>query len=164
MAALLCKPMAPTMAHSQSAGRPAGGVCVGRQKLRQQQVLNSSPLEMQFQGGNGAMSSKSCSSKGAMVPCQVSDVCLQLGSLAQAGLAQIGPALLHHAANMAAPALCYFCKPPPVLRLLRLPCRLSTQHGSLCICRIMMVESGWSRTWGEILRCQSACSVRCTDL
>eukprot|EP00891_Asterochloris_glomerata_P004462 jgi/Astpho2/4462/Aster-00071 len=48
--------MAQTMAQSQSAGRPAGGVCVGRQKLRQQQVLNSSPLEMQFQGGNGAMS------------------------------------------------------------------------------------------------------------
>ena len=46
------------MAVSQSAGWPAGGVCVGRQKLRQQQVLNSSPLEMQFQGGNSAMSSE----------------------------------------------------------------------------------------------------------
>lgn len=28
----------------------SGGVSVGRQKLRQQQVLNSSPLEMQIQG------------------------------------------------------------------------------------------------------------------
>ena len=29
----------------------AGGVSVGRQRLRQQQVLNSTPLEMQFRGG-----------------------------------------------------------------------------------------------------------------
>ena len=34
----------------------SGGVSVGRQKLRQQQVLNSSPLEMQIQGPSSVSS------------------------------------------------------------------------------------------------------------
>lgn len=41
----------------------AGGVSVGRQKLRQQQVLNSSPLEMQFRGG-GTVPSRAAAAAG----------------------------------------------------------------------------------------------------
>ena len=41
----------------------AGGVSIGRQKLRQQQVLNSSPLEMQFAGG-GTVPSRAAAAAG----------------------------------------------------------------------------------------------------
>lgn len=40
-----------------------GGVSVGRQKLRQQKVLNSSPLEMQFSGG-GTVPSRAAAAAG----------------------------------------------------------------------------------------------------
>ncbi|KAL3155983.1 Delta-1-pyrroline-5-carboxylate synthase [Trebouxia sp. C0010 RCD-2024] len=41
----------------------SGGVSVGRQKLRQQKVLNSSPLEMQFSGG-GTVPSRAAAAAG----------------------------------------------------------------------------------------------------
>ncbi len=41
----------------------AGGVSIGRQKLRQQKVLNSSPLEMQFAGG-GQVPSRAAAAAG----------------------------------------------------------------------------------------------------
>ena len=41
----------------------AGGVSIGRQKLRQQKVLNSSPLEMQFAGG-GQVPSRAATAAG----------------------------------------------------------------------------------------------------
>ncbi len=44
-------------------GGCAGGVSIGRQKLRQQKVLNSSPLEMQFAGG-GQVPSRAAAAAG----------------------------------------------------------------------------------------------------
>ena len=61
--AVTCQVVCHTLHISQRGCELTGGVSIGRQKLRQQKVLNSSPLEMQFAGG-GQVPSRAAAAAG----------------------------------------------------------------------------------------------------